>query len=128
MPFSGIIWGTLFSIPLWIFIIAFTKLIIQLVALLAARAARRARMGAARQSATRRHRRRLAAGLARLPQLARRRPVDSIVMGEPIIDSDPLDCACTRSGRRTELVDTEAGLCRYGWLVGLISGICIYRY
>jgi hypothetical protein len=30
MPFSGIIWGTLFSIPLWIFIIAFTKLMIEL--------------------------------------------------------------------------------------------------
>ena len=30
MPFSGIIWGTLFSIPLWIFIIALTKLMIQL--------------------------------------------------------------------------------------------------
>ena len=30
MPFSGIIWGTIFSIPLWIFIIALTKLMIQL--------------------------------------------------------------------------------------------------
>jgi hypothetical protein len=30
MPFSGIIWGTFFSIPLWIFIIALTKLMIEL--------------------------------------------------------------------------------------------------
>jgi hypothetical protein len=30
MAFGGIIWGTLFSIPLWIFIIAFTKLMIEI--------------------------------------------------------------------------------------------------
>jgi hypothetical protein len=30
MAFEGIIWGTLFSIPLWMFIIAFTKLMIEI--------------------------------------------------------------------------------------------------
>jgi hypothetical protein len=30
MAFGGIIWGTLFSIPIWIFIIAFTKFMIEL--------------------------------------------------------------------------------------------------